>query len=526
MMQSILALLAVTAALSAPAAAPKPTAARPAAAQPAAPSTTSAVLDDAVLATLRRLNTEPPPPCSDDVFFRRVYIDLIGTIPDPQAVFSFLQDRSPDKRAALIDALLARPEFADYWALKWCDILRVKSEFPINLWPNAVQAYHKWIHDAVRDDMPYDQFARALLTSSGSNFRVPPVNFYRAVQGRDSVALARAVALTFLGSRLDAWPEAQRTGMAAFFSRVAFKKTDEWKEEIVLFDPKPVDAPVKAVFPDGTAVSIPPDKDPREVFADWLITPNNPWFSRAIVNRVWFWLMGHGIVHEADDIRPDNPPASPELLAALEKELVASHYDLRHIFRLIANSRTYQASSVPPATKPDPKTLFARYTIRRLDAEVLIDALDWLSGEGENYWSAIPEPYTFIPNENRTIALADGSITSQFLEQFGRPPRDSGLESERNLNPSDAQRLFLISSSETQRRIERSPRINKLLQKARGNRATIIQWIYLTVLSRYPTQPEAAAADAYFQTPGLALKQASDDLIWALINGKEFIYRH
>ena len=525
MMQSILALIAVASALSAPAAAPKPTAAKPAAAQPAA-STSPASIDDAVALTLRRLNAEPLPACSEEVFFRRVYIDLIGTIPDPQSVYAFLQDRTPTKRAALIDTLLARPEFADYWALKWCDILRVKSEFPINMWPNAVQAYHKWLHDAVRDGMPYDRFARALLTSSGSNFRVPPANFYRGLQGRDAASISRAVALTFLGSRIDAWTEAQRTGFAAFFSRVAYKKTDEWKEEIVLFDPKPVDAPVKAVFPDGTAVTIPVDKDPREVFADWLITPTNPYFARSIVNRVWFWMMGRGVIHEPDDIRPDNPPASPELLAALEKELVASHYDLRHIFRIIANSRTYQASSVPPAGTPDPKTLFARYTIRRLPAEVLIDALDWLSGEGENYWSAIPEPYTYIPSENRTIALADGSITSQFLEQFGRPPRDTGQESERGLSATDAQRLFLISSSDTQRRIERSPRINKLLMMARGNHTTIIQWIYLTILSRYPTQAEADAADAYFKTPGLALKPASDDLIWALINGKEFIYRH
>lgn len=540
-MQSILALIAVAAALAAPVASPKPLSAKPSAAQPAAsaatvpkpavaplsaPATSSAALDDAVAATLHRLNTDPAAPCSDEVFFRRIYIDLIGTIPDPQSTYNFLQDRSPNKRAVLIDFLFTRPEFADFGALKWCDILRVKSEFPINLWPNAVQAYHKWLHDAVRDDMPYDRFVRALLTSSGSNFRVPPANFYRAVQGRDPAAIAHAVALTFMGTRIDSWPEAQRTGFAAFFSRIAYKHTDEWKEEIVMLDPKPVDAPLKAVFPDGGPVTIAPDRDPREVFADWLISPSNPWFAKAIVNRVWFWIMGHGIIHEADDLRPDNPPASPELLALLEKELVASHYDLRHIFRLIVNSRTYQSSSIPPEGKPDPKTLFARYTVRRLDAEVLIDALDWLGNEGENYSSPIPEPYTFIPNENRTIALADGSITSQFLEQFGRPGRDTGLESERNLNATDAQRLYLINSADLQRRIERSPRINKLLMMARGNRTTAIQWIYLTILARYPTEPEAAAADAYFKTPGLTAKQASDDIIWALINSKEFMYRH
>lgn len=518
MMQPILAVLALTAAIAAPAIAPA-----------AVPSASNNVVDQAVLATLHREGADLWPTCPDDVFFRRVYIDLIGTVPTPQATYAFLMDKSPNKREALIDSLFNRPEFADFWSLKWCDILRVKSEFPINMWPDAVEAYHKWIHDAIRDNMPYDKFVRALLTSSGSNFRVPPVNFYRGIQGRDAAAIARAVALTLMGCRIDTWPKAQRDGFTAFFSRVAYKHTHEWKEEIVFLDPAPLDHPVKAVFPDGKAVSIPPDKDPREVFANWLISPSNPWFAQNIVNRIWFWLMGHGDIHEADDVRPDNPPASPELLAALEKELVASHYNLRHIYKLILMSRTYQQVSVPPtpqAAKPNPKTAFARYTIRRLDAEVLIDYLDWLGETGENYYSAIPEPYTFIPNSKPTISLADGSITSQFLEKFGRPSRDTGLESERNLNSSDAQRLYMISSSDVQRRIERSPRINKLLFAAHGNKTTAIDWIYLTILARYPTQAELDTATAYFATPGLGPKQAADDIVWALLNSKEFMYRH
>jgi hypothetical protein len=482
-------------------------------------------IDTLAMATWQKQGIEPANLCSDEVFIRRVYLDVIGTLPEPQEVQEFLKDAQPNKRATLIDALLEREEFADYWSLKWCDLLRVKAEFPINLWPNAVQAYHRWIHDCLRQNMPYDQFARELLTWSGSNFRVPQVNFYRAIQGRQPSAIAAAVALTFMGVRIENWSQEQRAGMEAFFSRVAYKTTAEWKEEIVYLDPAPT-GPLQAVFPDGAAVQIPAGKDPRVVFADWLVAPENPWFARNIVNRIWFWLFGRGIIHEPDDIRPDNPPVHPELLAYLEKELVQANYDLRHIYRLILNSSTYQQSSIPRTDSPKAEVLFACYPVRRLDAEVLIDALCWISGTQESYSSAVPEPFTFIPEEDRSIDLADGSITSQFLEMFGRPARDTGLESERNNQPTDAQRLALLNSTHVQDKIERSARLNGLVKKSRGNRRTLVNLIYLNILSRYPTQDERAVVEAYSQTKGINMRQAVSDLAWALINSKEFLYRH
>ena len=493
-------------------------------------------IDTLVMKTFRNKGIEPANLCSDAVFIRRVYLDVIGTLPEPKDVREFLQNRSPHKRAALIHKLLRRDEFADYWSLKWCDLLRVKAEFPINLWPNAVQAYHRWIRDAIACNMPYDQFARELLTSSGSNFRVPQVNFYRAIQGQGSSAIAGAVALTFMGVRLENWPEARRSGMEAFFSRVAYKLTAEWKEEIVYLDPTQTE-PLQAVFPDGASVQIPPDRDPRMVFADWLITPENPWFARNIVNRIWAWLLGRGIIHEPDDIRPDNVAVHPELLAYMENQLVKTDYNLKHIYRLILNSRTYQQSSIRgtailaviPSRAGSPchaEALFACYPVRRLEAEVLIDALCWISGTHESYSSPIPEPFTFIPGENRSIELADGSITSQFLEMFGRPSRDTGLESERNNQPTDAQRLHLLNSSHVQNKIERSARLNGLIRAAKGNRRMLANMIYLNILSRYPTQAELAAAQQYFQTKGINIRQATNDLVWALINTKEFLYRH
>ncbi|MEW6358780.1 MAG: DUF1553 domain-containing protein [Planctomycetota bacterium] len=496
-------------------------------------------IDDHVLTLLRKRGIEPANPCSDAVFFRRVHLDVIGTLPEPKAVVAFLQDRNPNKRATVINDLLKRNEFADYWSMKWCDLLRVKAEFPINLWPNAVQAYHRWIHDQIRENCPYDQFARDLLTSSGSNFRVPPVNFYRAVQRREPDAIAEAVALTFMGTRVSSWPEARRAGMAAFFTRIAYKGTAEWKEEIVCLNPAPSDS-LKAVFPDGTSVQIAPGEDPRKVFADWLITPTNPWFARNIVNRVWAWLMGRGITHEPDDIQPDNPPVNPELLAYLEKELVNAKYDLRHIYRLILNSRTYQQSPIPRSNDPQAEAMFACYPVRQLDAEVLIDALNWISGTGEGYSSMIPEPFTFIPESQPSISLADGSITSQFLEMFGRPPRDTGLESERACKPTAKQRLHLLNATHVQEKLQRSRRLTGLVQavegkwkgKGKGNDKAnhkgknlgIIRWIYLTILSRDPMPAELTAAENYFKTGGL--KQGAEDLAWALINTKEFLYRH
>ncbi len=483
------------------------------------------IIDEHVLAALRERGIEPARPCSDEVFVRRVYLDMIGTLPEPRAVRNFLRSRHPDKRAVLIDALFERDEFAEYWALKWCDLLRVKAEFPINLWPNAVHAYHRWIRDSIRDNKSYDLFVRELLTSSGSNFRVPPVNFYRAVQGHEPSAIAKAVALSFMGARIEKWPEEHRAAMETFFSRIQFKPTAEWKEEIVTLDPAPAGTRSTS-FPDGTAVTLEPTVDPRHVFADWLISGRNPWFARTIVNRIWAWLMGRGIIHEPDDMGPHNQPAIGALLTCLEEELVKSDFDLRHIYRLILNSRTYQQSSIARSDHADGERLFAFYVVRRLDAEVLIDALCTICGPRESYSSPIPEPFTYIPETQRSISLADGSITSPFLEMFGRPSRDTGLESERSNSPTDAQRLHLLNSTHIQNKIERSWRLRALIKTAKGNRRLMIRSLYVAVLSRDPTRSEMTAAQDYFSRAGLSQRDAICDLVWALINSKEFLYRH
>lgn len=494
-------------------------------AQPGPPPAPAGRIDELNFAHLARLGLPPAPLCTDAVFVRRAYLDVIGTLPTAAEARDFLRDRSPDKRAALIDRLLARPEFADYWAMKWSDLLRVKAEFPINLWPNAAQAYYRWIHTAVRDNLPYDRFARELLTANGSNFRVGPANFYRAVQSRDPAALARTVALTFMGARAEKWPADRLAACAPFFARLSFKGTGEWKEEIVFFDPaKPLPAGLAAAaFPDGTPAVLPPDRDPREIFADWLVRPENPWFTRAIANRAWSWLLGRGLVHEADDIRPDNPPVNAALLDHLAAEVVAARYDLKQLFRLILNSRTYQLAS-PATADPVAEANFAGYAPRRLEAEVLIDAINQITGTTEKYSSATPEPFTFIPEDQRSITLPDGSITSSFLENFGRPSRDTGLESERNNRLTGSQRLHLLNSTHIQRKIEQGPKLQALFRQHSEPDARI-DALYHTFLARPPTDDERVEVLAYF-LEHQDQRAAANDVAWALLNSAEFLLRH
>ena len=492
----------------------------------AGPAVARNAIDEAVFARCRALGIELANPCSDEVFVRRVFLDAIGTLPTAVEARRFLQDRSSRKREALIDALLERDEYADYWAMKWSDLLRVKAEFPINLWPNAAQAYHRWIRTAVRDNVPYDQFARELLTSSGSNFRVGPVNFYRAMQSREPAAIARTMALTFMGARAEKWPAERLEGMSPFFAHLGYKATSEWKEEIVFFDAAKIPAaPIAAQFPDGTLVQLDFERDPREVFAEWLTVQPNPWFARALANRVWSWLLGRGVVHEPDDLRTDNPPANPELLALLEREFVAARYDVKQLFRLILNSQTYQLSCLARSERPDAEANFAFYPLRRLEAEVLIDALNQISGGTERYSSAIPEPFTFIPEGQRSIALPDGSITSSFLEMFGRPSRDTGLETERNNRITATQRLHLLNSSHVRRKIEQGPKIQTLLRSRSGPKESVDN-VYLSVLSRFPTDEEREIALGRALAGGVVGRTAVLDLIWALINSTEFLHRH
>lgn len=491
-------------------------------------------IDRLLLEQYGGLGIEPAETCSDAVFIRRIFLDLSGTIPTAEQARSFVETRSSAKRAEVIDYMLQSDGFTDYCTMLWCDRLRVKSEFPINLWPNAVQAYHRWIHTSVRDNKSYDRFVREILTANGSNFRVPQVNFFRAVQNSDPASLAHATALTFMGCRIDAWPAKRRNDLAVFFSDLRFNRTAEWKEEIVyadLFSMSTNRRPETLTLPDGTSVTVPLDQDARAVFCDWLMQPDNPWFARNAVNRIWHQLFGTGLIHEPDDIRPDNPPANEEVLRLLERELVESGYDLRHVYRIILNSAVYQRSSLPKSGTPEAERLFAHYPLRRIDAETFIDTVCRITGTTEQYWSVIPEPFSFMPVEGGSVTLADGSITSPFLEKFGRPPRDTGLASERNNEVTASQMLHLLNSSHIRQKLEGIPARAAFEQRFRrqhapSNRFGNIEEIYYSLLSRPPTDEEVAVIRSYTQSAQAAGGQVGMDVVWALFNSPEFIFKH
>ena len=487
----------------------------------------SAKIDSLIDARLKSLGIPAAHPCSDAVFLRRIYLDLLGILPTAEEVVAFLNDPSLIKRSLLIDCLLERDEFTDFLGMKWCDLLRVKSEFPVNLWPEAAQAYDHWIRAELKQNRSYSEFARELLTANGSNFRSPPVNFYRSAGGKDAQSLARAVALTFMGERTGSWPKAKQEGMAAFFSQVGFKGTQEWKEEILFF--KGVDQAsnlrTKGLFPDGTTVTFLPDKDPRELFVVWLIQSKHSPFARNAVNRTWFFLFNRGIIQEPDDSRPDNPPSHPELLNWLAQELINSHYNMKKIYRLILNSAAYQRSSIPLTDDPRAEANFAYYPIHGLEAEVLIDGLDQLTGGKEEYSNLTPEPTTFLPETQRAITLPDGSINSTFLELFGRPPRDTGFLLERRDRPTAAQRLYLLNSSTLQSKFSNSQKLRSLFKPGMPPVQMVTQ-LYLTLLSRYPTEEEVRAVNVYTQSSEVKGQAVIQDLAWALMNSPEFLYHH
>ncbi|MDR3234052.1 MAG: DUF1549 and DUF1553 domain-containing protein [Planctomycetaceae bacterium] len=482
-------------------------------------------IDVLLQSSLSKQGVQPAPLCSDAVFLRRAYLAVIGTLPTTEEAEKFLNDKSVTKRAILIDRLLERSEYAGYWALKWADLLRCKAEFPINLWPNGAAVYYRWIHDSIRENKPYDRFARELLLSKGSNFRNGESNFYRAAANRDAESLAEAAVLTFLGVQTGPWSSEKQKQAAVFFSRVGYKGTAQWKEEIVFRIRKPLES-ADVVFPDGTHGQVKAEQDPRQVFADWLVSPKNKQFNENIANRIWYWLFGSGLVDPPDNFSDENPPVHPAVLSYLAEELVREKYDMKHLVRLILHSAAFQQSSFPVkrGSSQQRQELFASYPVRRLDAEVLQDALSQIFGVSAKYTSEVPEPFASLPNHYRTIMIPDTSLTSSFLETFGRATRDAGLVSDRNNGITESQMLFLMNSAEINQWaadfIARGRNRGNKGGKQNVPRETADK-MWLQILSRYPAIEE-------LKTAAEALRSGTPaaDIVWALINSTEFLCQH
>ena len=482
----------------------------------------------------------PPEIASDAVFLRRVYLTVAGRIPSIAEAKRFLADRSKDKREKLIDMLIDSDNYGDLLAMRFADMLRIKSEFPINLWPNGVQAWHRQIRAELLADRSYRDMVRDMLTASGSNFRVPHANFFRASADRSPLGLGKVVALTFLCIRLENLPEDEQMAFAEFFSRIRYKSTYEWKEEIVYTDYHPARIRARALD-GGTFLIDAPETDPRQVFADWLLKEDNPYFARAAVNRVWHWIFGRGIMPDTDNLPlipsfrqrvwglfsagdESNAPFNPELLEYLENEFRSSNYSFKHLYRTILNSEAFQASSMNQ--EPEAVKCFASYPVRRLDSEILVDALAAASGGYDRYMSVIPEPFTFLPSATRAVTIADGSISSGVLDNFGRPPRDSGRYGERNALSSESQRLYLLNSGTLYRRLSNLPK--RLYQKKKPlNIRQRLNLLYLRMLSRYPTEKEFQVFDQYRKSsPPKQRHIIWADVAWVLANSKEFLYYH
>ncbi len=458
--------------------------------------------DKALGADWRRKKLPVPAEAADAVLVRRLYLGLAGRLPTPEEARAYLASNDPDKYEALADRLLDSDDFAEYWTMYWCDALRVKSEFPINLWPNAVYGYRRRIRRFLAENEPYPHFVRSLLTAEGSNFRVPEVNFARAAADRSPAGLAKETLLTFLGIRFETLPESEQAGWTALFKPVRFKSSREWKEEIVYWE-RPASGP-----------------DPRAAAADAVLS--HPDFARAAVNRVWGRLFGRGIVPEPDDLRSQEP-VNPELLKRLAAGFTASGGDYRKLCREIVLSAAYRAA--PFAGDEAAERNFASFPVRRLDAEVLDDAIRDLSGAPGSYSSVIPEPFTFLPPGMRATAIADGSITSSFLILFGRPARDSGRFSERNNDITAKQRLWLFNSGELYRRLGRIPAREELRKLPLPRKVEELYWLFY---SRPPSQEEARAVrQAFDRLPkGKEQWRFPQDLCWVLLNSKEFLYQH
>lgn len=485
-------------------------------------------IDRLVADKWERLQLSPSPPADDATFHRRVFLDLIGKLPTPAEATAFLADKSPDKRVRLVDALLARPEYADFWALKWADLLRVNRE---ELGAKPAYRYHEWLRSALARNQPYDQFLRELITAQGSEERNGAVNFFRAFANPNDLSVA--VSQVFLGVRLECakchhhpyekWGQDDFYGLAAFFPRLQQKKSLKSDGVFFIADKGEVKHPQtkETVSPRvllGESFDAAQESDPRRRLADWLAAPENPFVARSLVNRVWAQLMGRGLVEPIDDLRDTNPPTNEPLLAALAADFVEHGYDVRRLIRTIAVSQVYGLSSQPNADNVRDTQNYSRAYRKRLSAEVLLDAVSDVTGE--------PESFAGMPPGTRATQLWDHRLPSAFLDTFGRPQRKTVCQCERAADVSLGQVLHLMNAPPVNDKIS-SPtgRVAQLAASARSPDEIIAQ-LYLAALGRLPRADEKSTAGAVFQAAGADRRTAAEDVLWALLNSAEFVLNH
>jgi hypothetical protein len=484
-------------------------------------------IDRLVFRKLRKLNILPSGLADDAAYLRRVSLDVLGTLPTAAEARRFLDDKRPDRRARLVEELLGRPEFADFWALQWADLLRVDRAA---LGPKRAYAYYKWIHDQIAANRPFDEFARAIVTAEGPLAEVAPANFYKVVAKPGQAA--STLAQVFLGVRIacaechhhpfDRWSQDDYYGMQAFFNGIGVKSSggiEALSGGSVAQARNPRSGADILAHPLGEKMPAKVESgDRRAQLAEWLTSRDNPWFARNLANRVWAHFLGRGLIEPIDDVRATNPPSNSELLNALGEYIVRSKYDLRALIRIITASRVYQLSSEPNATNERDEQNYSRGRFKRLGAEVLLDMVSQTTGVAERFAGA--------PPGTRAIQLWDSKVPHYFLKVFGRPERINACACERNHEPSVAQVLHLLNSPQILAKLSHEGGYLAKLVKRQPANGPLVEELYLTFFSRLPDDKERRTALAYLHEQNAERRQEVEDLAWGMLNSLEFVFNH
>ena len=493
------------------------------------------LIDRHVIEKLNRLKITPSPLAGDEEFLRRVYLDLIGLQPKPEEVKKFLADKSADKRQQVVEALFRRPEFVDHWSLKWGDLLQNSRN---SVSSPSVYQFREFIRGAVASNLPLDRFARRLLTARGGIVD-DPASVYFAISKDTNDTLER-VTQVFCGVRmlcarchshpLENWTQADYYGLGSFFTQlstpqdVRFARVPNTKlvrlNLAAGFATNPRSGRAQPPkFLGGEEPKLPADRDRRGAYADWLTSPKNPFFARGLVNRFWSYFFHRGIVEPVDDVRSTNPPINPALLDALTKDFVEHKFDVRHLMRRIVTSATYQRSSVPtPSNRHDDQN-FSHAIPRRVPAEALLDSLIQATGVPENFGGA--------PGGFRAAQLPDGNVDNPFLRLFGKPQRMDACECERDNSSNLLQALHFINGRSILSRVQNPNGRPALLLRQKLTDQQVVTELYLWSLARGPRPKELQVGLEFFKTYGAARRvEAAQDLMWALLNSKDFLLMH
>jgi len=470
--------------------------------------------------------------CSDRTFLRRAHIDITGTLPTRKDYQRFVTDSSPEKRSQLVDTLLSRPEFVDIWVMKFSELLQIRTKniSTEKVSYKATQRYHAWLHERFEKNVPIDVIVRELLTAQGGTFENPPTNFFQIE--RDPLKTAENVAQVFMGIRLqcaqchnhpfDRWTMDDYYGFAAFFARVGRKDATD-PREVIIFDKGNGETkhPItKQATPPrflGGELAETDKRDRRKLFATWLTSPENPYFATNLANIVWAHFFGIGIVEPVDDVRVSNPPSNPELLSALGQKFTGYGYDFRKLVRDICNSETYQRTTRPNQSNGEDRLNFSKSLIRRQRAEVLFDTISQATGVKNNFKG--------LPAGGRAVQIADGNTSNYFLKTFGRATRESSCSCEVKMEPNLSQALHLLNGDTVHNNIRRGGLVKNMIESGKTD-AEILDAIYLRCYSRTPDTKEHESLLASLEEGGLHRQEYFEDIFWALLNSKEFLFNH